>query len=120
MNYNFDDIVAEKERQLAKIKGELAKVEVNDVMSYKKEFSNMLEYLRLANLFMVAGEKKLVERIREVHPEWDLSFLRQAIANPHALMDSVAVKVLSSVEPQAKGEVHITPYHRGKPTMCRP
>ncbi|KAL2479558.1 hypothetical protein Adt_32524 [Abeliophyllum distichum] len=63
-NSNFKTVVAKKDKQLAKAKEEMEKVnlewveaydEAKGVMAFKKEFSNTLEYLRLANLFITAG-----------------------------------------------------------------
>ncbi|KAL2474436.1 hypothetical protein Adt_35172 [Abeliophyllum distichum] len=83
VNYNFDTMVAKKDKQLAeswreleKMKEDLAEAKARAVTSYKKEFSNTPEYLYLANHFMVADGKEFTERIREL-----LSRMRSFIPN---------------------------------------
>ncbi|KAL2512835.1 hypothetical protein Adt_18435 [Abeliophyllum distichum] len=104
-----DRQLAEARRELEKMKEELAEAEVRTVTSYKNEFSNTLEYLYLTNRFMVANIEQLIERIREVHLEWDLSFIMSTPADTSTLESSVATKVSSPTELQAKGKAHIPP-----------
>ncbi|KAL2474328.1 hypothetical protein Adt_35064 [Abeliophyllum distichum] len=85
-----------------------AEVEAKVMMSFKEEFPNTPEYLHLANLFMMADREQLVERIGEVHPECDISFLRHALADPSSPKDPAATKVPTSTKPQAKGEAYTT------------
>ncbi|KAL2498631.1 hypothetical protein Adt_24181 [Abeliophyllum distichum] len=120
VNFDFNEMVPEKEKQLAEAKRELKKMkeeqaeaaveeeaEARTVKSYKKEVPNKPEYLCLANRFMVASGKQLVDRIREVQPKWDLSFLMPAPTDPLSPKDSAAAEFLSFVEPQAEGKAHI-------------
>ncbi|KAL2527012.1 hypothetical protein Adt_12066 [Abeliophyllum distichum] len=82
-NSALEALAAEKERLLAeareemeKIKADCTEVEAKVVAVYQKRFEDTPEYQDHAHHFMTAGGKQLVESIGEVHPEWDLSFLR--------------------------------------------
>ncbi|KAL2471577.1 hypothetical protein Adt_39713 [Abeliophyllum distichum] len=61
------------------LNGKLAKEEANSKKLFeelKEGFGDTPEYQDLTHHFMTAGGEQLVERINEVHLEWDLSFLR--------------------------------------------
>ncbi|KAL2461583.1 hypothetical protein Adt_45003 [Abeliophyllum distichum] len=114
-NSSFKAMVAEKDKQLAeareemeKVKAKRAKAEVKAVMSFKEEFSNMPEFLRLANLFMTAGGEQLVKRIGECHLEWDILFLRHAPADLLAQRILQPLKFFPSTDTQAECEAHTT------------
>ncbi|KAL2475193.1 hypothetical protein Adt_35929 [Abeliophyllum distichum] len=64
--------------ELKKIKAERADVEARAMEVYQVAFVDMPEYQDLAQRLMTVGGEQLVERIMEAHPEWDLSFLREA------------------------------------------
>ncbi|KAL2504307.1 Uncharacterized protein Adt_19928 [Abeliophyllum distichum] len=64
--------------ELEKIKAERADAEARAVEAYQDAFVNTPEYQDLAHRLMTVGGEQLVERIVEAHPEWDLSFLREA------------------------------------------
>ncbi|KAL2474464.1 hypothetical protein Adt_35200 [Abeliophyllum distichum] len=87
-NSSLEAIVAEKEKSLAAAKQELERVraeqaeaeaEVKAVEAYQDAFVDTPEYQDLAQRLMTVGGEQLVERIMETHPEWDISFLRQAL-----------------------------------------
>ncbi|KAL2491638.1 hypothetical protein Adt_27266 [Abeliophyllum distichum] len=117
VNCDFDAVVAEKEKQLVrtkreleKIKEELAKVGARAMRSYKNEFSSTLEYFRFAIHFMVADGEQLTERIKEVHPEWDFSFLMSAPIDIPTSRPSIATEVPFSIEPKAEVKACIVLY----------
>ncbi|KAL2491957.1 hypothetical protein Adt_27585 [Abeliophyllum distichum] len=62
--------VVEKETSLAAVKQELERV--------RAERGDTPDYQDFAQLLMTIGREQLVEGIMETHPEWDISFLRQA------------------------------------------
>ncbi|KAL2471771.1 hypothetical protein Adt_39907 [Abeliophyllum distichum] len=69
--------------ELAKIKAERADAEARAVEAYQDAFVDTPEYQDLAQCLMTVGGEQLVERIMEAHPEWDLSFLREAPTEAH-------------------------------------
>ncbi|KAL2486217.1 hypothetical protein Adt_30973 [Abeliophyllum distichum] len=69
--------------ELEKIKVERADAEARAVEAYQDAFVDTSEYQDLAQRLMTVGGEQLVERIMEAHPEWDLSFLREAPAKAH-------------------------------------
>ncbi|KAL2518609.1 Uncharacterized protein Adt_14856 [Abeliophyllum distichum] len=69
--------------ELEKIKVEQADAEARAVEAYQDAFVDTPEYQDLAQRLMTVGGEQLVERIMEAHPEWDLSFLREAPAEAH-------------------------------------
>ncbi|KAL2458540.1 hypothetical protein Adt_45870 [Abeliophyllum distichum] len=75
-NRNFETMVAEKDRELAKAKEKVEKV----------------------------GGEQLVEKIGEVHLEWDISFLRCAPDDLPTSEDLAAAEVPFTIEPQDGGE----------------
>ncbi|KAL2497614.1 hypothetical protein Adt_23164 [Abeliophyllum distichum] len=70
--------------ELEKIKTEQADAEAKAVEAYQDAFVDTPEYQDLAQRLMTVGGEQLVERIMEAHPEWDLSFLREAPVEAHA------------------------------------
>ncbi|KAL2490959.1 hypothetical protein Adt_26587 [Abeliophyllum distichum] len=73
---NFEAMVAEKDKLLAKVKEEVGRVKVDcadaearTVTAYQDGFEDMPEYKDLAHHFMKAGGEQLVERIAESHSE---------------------------------------------------
>ncbi|KAL2471664.1 hypothetical protein Adt_39800 [Abeliophyllum distichum] len=114
---NFEAIFFEKDKQLAEVKEQVERVkadrtdaEARIVMAYQKEFESTFEYIELAHKFMTACGQHLVERIEEIHLEWDISFLRRPLAReppPDDLPtseDHAVAKVSSIVEPHGTGE----------------
>ncbi|KAL2461709.1 hypothetical protein Adt_45129 [Abeliophyllum distichum] len=84
-NSSLEAVVLEKETSLAAAKQELERVraeradaEAKAVEAYQDAFVDTPEYQDLAQRLMTIGGEQLVERIMETHPEWDISFLRQA------------------------------------------
>ncbi|KAL2505109.1 Uncharacterized protein Adt_20730 [Abeliophyllum distichum] len=69
--------------ELEKIKAERAVAEARAMEAYQDAFVDTSEYQDLAQRLMTVGGKQLVERIIEAHPEWDLSFLREAPIEVH-------------------------------------
>ncbi|KAL2491999.1 hypothetical protein Adt_27627 [Abeliophyllum distichum] len=69
--------------ELEKVKAERADVEAKAVEAYREAFIDTPEYQDLAQRLMTVDGEQLVERIMEAHPEWDLSFLREAPAEAH-------------------------------------
>ncbi|KAL2497709.1 Uncharacterized protein Adt_23259 [Abeliophyllum distichum] len=69
--------------ELEKIKAKRADAEARAVETYQDAFVDTPEYQDLAQLLMTVGREQLVERIMEAYPEWDLSFLREALAEAH-------------------------------------
>ncbi|KAL2531600.1 hypothetical protein Adt_04951 [Abeliophyllum distichum] len=85
VNSSLETVVAEKEKSLAAVKQELerfraerADMEVRAVEAYQDVFVDTPEYQDLTQRLMNIGGEQLVEQITETHPEWDISFLRQA------------------------------------------
>ncbi|KAL2526232.1 hypothetical protein Adt_11286 [Abeliophyllum distichum] len=66
--------------ELEKIKVERADAEAKAVEAYQDAFVNTPEYQDLAQRLLTVVGEQLVERIVEAHPEWGLSFLREAPA----------------------------------------
>ncbi|KAL2506089.1 hypothetical protein Adt_21710 [Abeliophyllum distichum] len=72
-----------KRLELEKIKAERTDTEAREVEAYQDAFVDMPKYQDLTQGLMTVGGEQLVERIIEAHPEWDLSFLREAPAEAH-------------------------------------
>ncbi|KAL2498250.1 Plus3 domain-containing protein [Abeliophyllum distichum] len=86
-NSSLEVAIVDNEKSLAAAKLELEKVraerpdaEAKAVEAYQNVFMYTLEYQDLTQRLMTVGGEQLVERIMEVHPEWDISFLREALA----------------------------------------
>ncbi|KAL2533392.1 hypothetical protein Adt_06743 [Abeliophyllum distichum] len=86
-NSSLEVVIVEKEKSLAAAKQELERVrteqadadaEAKVVEAYQDVFVDMPEYQDLAQRLMTICGEQLVEHIMETHPEWDISFLRQA------------------------------------------
>ncbi|KAL2480447.1 hypothetical protein Adt_33413 [Abeliophyllum distichum] len=71
-----DRFLAEAKRAIERVKADRTDTEAKTVATYQEGFEDTPEYEDLAHHFMTAGTEQLVERIAEVHPEWDLLFLR--------------------------------------------
>ncbi|KAL2518970.1 Plus3 domain-containing protein [Abeliophyllum distichum] len=69
--------------ELEKIKAERTDAEARAMEAYQDTFVDTPEYQDLAQRLMTVGGEQLVERIMEAHPEWDLSFLREALVEAH-------------------------------------
>ncbi|KAL2470714.1 hypothetical protein Adt_38850 [Abeliophyllum distichum] len=89
-NSSLEAAAADNERSLSvtkleleKIKAERADAEARAVEVYQDAFVDTPEYQDLAQCLMTVGGEQLVERIMEAHPEWDISFLREASAEAH-------------------------------------
>ncbi|KAL2461729.1 hypothetical protein Adt_45149 [Abeliophyllum distichum] len=89
-NSSLEAGVADNEKSLAvakleleKVKAERADAEAKVVEAYQDAFVDTPEYQDLAQCLMTVGGEQLVERIMETHPEWDISFLREAPADAH-------------------------------------
>ncbi|KAL2498208.1 hypothetical protein Adt_23758 [Abeliophyllum distichum] len=90
VNSNLEAAAADNERlltvtklELEKIKAERADAEARAVEAYQDAFVDTPEYPDLAQHLMTVGGEQLVERIMEAHSEWDISFLREALAEVH-------------------------------------
>ncbi|KAL2474961.1 hypothetical protein Adt_35697 [Abeliophyllum distichum] len=84
-NISLEVVVAEKEKSLAaarqklkRVRAKRADAEAKAVEVYQGTFVDTPEYQDLTQHLMTVGGKQLVERIMEIHPEWDISFLCQA------------------------------------------
>ncbi|KAL2474607.1 hypothetical protein Adt_35343 [Abeliophyllum distichum] len=84
-NSSLKTVFVEKEKSLATAKQELERVraeradaEAMVVEVYQDAFVDTPEYQDLAQRLMTIDGEQLVERIMEINPEWDISFLRQA------------------------------------------
>ncbi|KAL2526794.1 Uncharacterized protein Adt_11848 [Abeliophyllum distichum] len=75
--------LSETKLELEKIKVEQADAEARAVEAYQDAFVDTPEYQDLAQRLVTLGREQLVERIMEVHPEWDLSFLHEAPVEAH-------------------------------------
>ncbi|KAL2517603.1 Uncharacterized protein Adt_13850 [Abeliophyllum distichum] len=82
-NSVLEALAIEKERLLAEAREEMerlnadrAEAEAKAVAAYQEGSGDTPEYQDLAHHFMTTGREQLVKRISEVHPKWDLSFLR--------------------------------------------
>ncbi|KAL2471446.1 hypothetical protein Adt_39582 [Abeliophyllum distichum] len=89
-NSSLEATVADNERSLfamrlewEKIKAKRADAEARAMEAYQDAFVDTLEYQDHAQRLMTMGREQLVERIMEAHPEWDLSFLREASAEAY-------------------------------------
>ncbi|KAL2510906.1 hypothetical protein Adt_16506 [Abeliophyllum distichum] len=89
-NSNLEAAVADNERSLIatklefeKVKIERADAEAKAVEVFQDAFVDTPEYQDLAQRLMTVDGEQLVEQIMEAHPEWDLSFLREAPAEAH-------------------------------------
>ncbi|KAL2526421.1 hypothetical protein Adt_11475 [Abeliophyllum distichum] len=89
-NSSLEAVDADNKRSLAAVKLEFEKVRAEraDAMAkavdaYQDAVVDTPEYQDLAQCLMTVGRKQLVERIMEAHPEWDLSFLREAPTEAH-------------------------------------
>ncbi|KAL2526054.1 hypothetical protein Adt_11108 [Abeliophyllum distichum] len=71
-----DRLLAEAREEMERLKVDHAKMEAKAVVAYYEGFGDTPEYQDLVHHFMTEGGEQLVERICEVHPGWDLSFLR--------------------------------------------
>ncbi|KAL2497257.1 hypothetical protein Adt_22807 [Abeliophyllum distichum] len=87
VNSSLEAAAADNERsltatklELEKVKAERADAEAKAVEVYQDAFVDTPEYQDLVQCLMTVGGEQLVERIMEAHPEWDLSFLRDARA----------------------------------------
>ncbi|KAL2465186.1 hypothetical protein Adt_41037 [Abeliophyllum distichum] len=90
-NSSLEAAVADKEKSLAAAKFELERVraeradaEAKAVEVYQDVFVDIPEYQDLTQHLMTVGREQLVEQIIETHPEWDISFLREAPTEAHA------------------------------------
>ncbi|KAL2517058.1 hypothetical protein Adt_13305 [Abeliophyllum distichum] len=90
VNISLEAAVADNERSLAakkleleKVRAERADAEAKAVEAYQDVFVDTPEYQDLAQRLMTVGGEQLVERIMEAHPEWDISFLREAPTEAH-------------------------------------
>ncbi|KAL2471019.1 hypothetical protein Adt_39155 [Abeliophyllum distichum] len=90
-NSSLEAAIADIERsltamklELEKIKAERADAKAMTVEVYQDAFMDTPEYQDLAQCLMTVGGEQLVEWIIEAHPEWDLSFLREAPTEAHA------------------------------------
>ncbi|KAL2542531.1 hypothetical protein Adt_03509 [Abeliophyllum distichum] len=70
--------------ELEKVRAERTDAEAKAVEAYQDAFVDTPEYQDLAQRLMTIGGEQLVERIMEAHPEWDISFLREAPTEVHA------------------------------------
>ncbi|KAL2531994.1 hypothetical protein Adt_05345 [Abeliophyllum distichum] len=70
--------LAAVKQELERVRTERANAEAKAVEAYQDAFVDTSEYQDLAQRLMTIGREQLVERIMETHPEWDISFLRQA------------------------------------------
>ncbi|KAL2505714.1 hypothetical protein Adt_21335 [Abeliophyllum distichum] len=107
-------MAAKKDKQLAKVKEKIERVkpdhvdaEARAVAVYQDRFEDTPECKDLTHHFMRAGGEQLVERIVEIHPEWDILFLR------HPLQ-----KFSSSVEPQGIGKAQTLAPNTGESPQC--
>ncbi|KAL2512951.1 hypothetical protein Adt_18551 [Abeliophyllum distichum] len=96
-NSSLEAAVADNERsfaaaklELEKVRAERADAEGKAVEAYQYAFVDTPEYQDLTQRLMTVGGKQLVEQIMEAHPEWDISFLREALADAHA-SDAVSI-----------------------------
>ncbi|KAL2474402.1 hypothetical protein Adt_35138 [Abeliophyllum distichum] len=71
-----DRLLAEVRREIEQVKADRANAEAKAMVAYQEGFEDTPEYQDLAHHFMTADREQLVERIADVHPEWDLSLLR--------------------------------------------
>ncbi|KAL2486619.1 hypothetical protein Adt_31375 [Abeliophyllum distichum] len=62
-----------------------------------EEFPSTPEYSCLATLFMNAGGDQQTERMKIVHPKWDLSFLMHEVSQPSLVPPASQSKVLLSL-----------------------
>ncbi|KAL2518251.1 hypothetical protein Adt_14498 [Abeliophyllum distichum] len=69
-------LLAEAREEMERLKVDRAEAEAKAITAYQEAFGDTPEYQDLAHHFMTMGGEQLVERIGEVHPKWDLSFLR--------------------------------------------
>ncbi|KAL2497590.1 hypothetical protein Adt_23140 [Abeliophyllum distichum] len=88
-------LLAETREEMERMKADRAEVEAKVVVAYQEGFEDTPEYQNLAHHFMTAGGEQLVERIGEVHPEWDVSFLR----HPHGEASNFAKPPVSDEAP---------------------
>ncbi|KAL2518145.1 hypothetical protein Adt_14392 [Abeliophyllum distichum] len=103
-------LLAEARKKIERIKVDCTEVEAKAVVVYQEGFKDTLEYQDLAHHCMTEGREQLAERIGEVHPEWDLSFLRHppggasTFAEPSVSDEALVVsKALGPVSPSQVG-----------------
>ncbi|KAL2467077.1 hypothetical protein Adt_42928 [Abeliophyllum distichum] len=93
-NNSLEAAAADNERSLSAMRLELEKTrteradadaDARAVEAYQDAFVDTPEYQDLAQRLMTVGGEQLMERIMEAHPEWDLSFLREAPIEAHVL-----------------------------------
>ncbi|KAL2467024.1 hypothetical protein Adt_42875 [Abeliophyllum distichum] len=90
VNSSLEAATADNERSLSatkleleKIKAERVDAKARAVEAYQDAFVDTPEYQDLAQRLMTVGGEQLVEWIMEAHPEWDISFLREAPTKAH-------------------------------------
>ncbi|KAL2532750.1 hypothetical protein Adt_06101 [Abeliophyllum distichum] len=90
--------------ELEKIKAERADAEARTVEAYQDAFVDTPEYQDLTQHMMTVGGEQLVERIMEAHPEWDLSFLREAPAKAQIPVEETKALLVPTFE-EAAGQL---------------
>ncbi|KAL2526628.1 hypothetical protein Adt_11682 [Abeliophyllum distichum] len=93
---------------MERLKVDRAEVEAKAVTAYQEGFGDTSEYHDLAHHFMTVGGEQLVESIGDVHPEWNLSFLRHPPGEASTFVEpSVSGEASTFVEPSVSGEAPI-------------